>query len=305
MEIFRQPLSEIPQGLLEPCIGDSFFASALFAGLWEEKGGAPVVFVARDDDGVAGVIPGVEFGHGFWKRFMSMPDGCYGGVFTDPKHPADQSTTTAELLDAVIARRYLRTFLFDFDGHLPTDDSRFQTMDLVTTLVDIAHPDWVPPDKKIQSQIRKAEREGIELQPMDWAQHGEQFLQLLRMTEVRHQSTCKLPPSFFKRLAEAAQADSRIHWVWCEYQGQGVCSHIYFLERGMLQGWMIIFDKAFSFLKPNQYIRFVTCREMALRGVRLLNLGGTPDNAPGLDYYKRRWGGKDIHYRGFVHKLLV
>ena len=101
----------------------------------------------------------------------------------------------------------------------------------------------------------------------------------------------------------AAGDDYRqIHWAWCAHEGRGACSHIYVVERGMLQGWQIYFDKTFSFLKPNQFIRYTVCREMADRGIRHLNLGGSPENAPGLDYFKKRWGGQTWSYRGLVRQ---
>lgn len=95
-------------------------------------------------------------------------------------------------------------------------------------------------------------------------------------------------------------SDPRVHWLWCEHQGRPACSHIYFSERNVLQGWQIAFDKSFSFLKPNQYIRFTMCRRMAARGITRLNLGATPEGADGLLYYKRRWGGRPLRYRTLV-----
>ena len=44
------------------------------------------------------------------------------------------------------------------------------------------------------------------------------------------------------------------------------------------------------------------CREMAKLGVTRLNLGGSPENAPGLTYYKKRWGGQRCLYSGYVLK---
>jgi len=282
------------------CAG-RFFTSATFAELWAAKGGRPVIWTLTEGDRTVAILPGVEFGRAFLRRFMSMPDGCYGGVLCHPEHQADAPRLVAALTDAVLQAGYMRTFIFDFDGHMGCDP-RFEAIRLQTTLVDISNPDWLPPDKKLVSQIRKAEREGIVVGPMHWPEHGERFLALMHHTEKRHGKNPSFDRAFFERLAEAATVDDRLHWVWCEHEGQGVCSHIYIIEQGMLQGWQIYFDKAYSFLKPNQYIRFQTCRRMARRGICWLNLGGTPENAPGLSYYKKRWGGDLYSYRGLVNK---
>ncbi len=301
MQAFMAPLADFPDTVLDHLCEDSFFASGTFARLWETKGGRPVVYYLQDGNDIVAVMPGVEFGRLFLKRFMSMPDGCYGGVFCHPDHDQHRSEFTERILDKVLAAGYVRTFIFDFEGKLG-HDPRFQEIELETTLVDISNPDWLPPDKKLQSQIRKAEREGIVVQNMDWQKYGDRFMRLMESTEKRHGRRPPFSRSFFRELHRISENDSRLHWVWCELGNQGVCSHIYIVEKGILQGWQIYFDKDYSYLKPNQYIRFMTCRMMAGRGINLLNLGGTPETAPGLDYYKKRWGGETVKYRGLVNR---
>jgi hypothetical protein len=295
------PLADFSAPVLDHLCGDSFFASGTFARLWETKGGCPVVYYLQDGSDIVAVLPGVEFGRFFLKRFMSMPDGCYGGVFCHPDHLPRKKQFIKILLDAVLGAGYIRTFVFDFEGDIE-QDSRFDEIKLETTLVDISNPDWLPPDKKLQSQIRKAEREGIVVQEMAWRQHGGRFMKLMELTEKRHHRRPTYSRDFFEQLSQVSENDPRLHWVWCEFKDQGVCSHIYIIEKGVLQGWQIYFDKEFSFLKPNQYIRFTTCRMMARRGIKWLNLGGTPETAPGLSYYKKRWGGETVKYRGLVNR---
>ena len=301
MNAYKAQLTDFPVTVLDSLGKDSFFASGTFARLWETKGGCPVVYYLQEGNDIVAYLPGVEFGPWFLRRFMSMPDGCYGGVFCHPDHLAHRAEFTGRLLDKVLSAKYIRTFIFDFDGDI-AQDKRFNEIPLQTTLVNISNPDWLPPDKKLQSQIRKAEREGIVVQGMDWLQHGDGFMKLMELSEKRHNRKPAYSGSFFQELYNASVNNPKIHWVWCEYKNQGVCSHIYIIERGVLQGWQIYFDKEFSFLKPNQYIRYTTCRMMAQRGIKWLNLGGTPETAPGLSYYKKRWGGEVISYRGLVNK---
>ena len=44
------------------------------------------------------------------------------------------------------------------------DGARWSMAEQRTTLVDISRPGWTPPDAKLLSQIRKAEREGIRVE---------------------------------------------------------------------------------------------------------------------------------------------
>lgn len=294
-------MAEASPELLDRLCGDRFFMSRAFAELWRARGGWPVVWLARRAGEVAAILPGVEFGCWGLKRFMSMPDGCYGGVLCEPHCEGWRIGLTRALLDGILRERYVKTYLFDFDGALGSHE-RFGEMPLATTLVDISNPDWLPPDRKLQAQIRKAEKEGIKVEPMAWDRHGDRFMDLMSRTAQRIGYNPVYNREFYAAVARTAAIDDRLHWVWCEHLGRAVCSHIYVVERGILQGWQISFDKHFSFLKPNQYIRFTVCREMASQGVVQLNLGGTPENAPGLTYYKKRWGGQQVSYRGLVHK---
>jgi CelD/BcsL family acetyltransferase involved in cellulose biosynthesis len=296
----RLELAEFPASTLDGLAAKSFFASSAFAALWRAQGGTPVVWTVENRGQLVAVLPGVEFGHGRWARFHSMPDGCYGGCLFTTEGQGESRRWAGHLLDALVRRAYLKTYLFDFYGRLP-EDRRYTAVEETTTLVDIDET-WTPEDKKLLSQIRAAERQGIEVVPFDWEQDAEKFLALVHVTEKRHGAEPRYSRAFYEALADLAAVDPRVHWLWCEHDGRAACSHIYFREGGMLQGWQIFFDKQFSFLKPNQYMRFTMCRRMASQGVKILNLGATPKGAKGLVYYKRRWGGRPRAYRILVLK---
>jgi hypothetical protein len=120
------------------------------------------------------------------------------------------------------------------------------------------------------------------------------FLGLAALTYRRHGLPPRYPPAFHDALARLAKRDPRVIWEWCEHDGRAACSHIYFVEDGVLQAWQSYFDKRFSFLKPNAYIRYALALRMAHQGVTRLNLGSTPPRATGLAYYKARWGGREV-----------
>lgn len=277
--------------------GPRTFCQPAFAALWRAKGGRTIVWVAEDGDEVLAVLPGVEFGRRPCLRFQSMPDGGYGGVlWSAAVPPADRPGLGAGLLAAVARAGYAKTFICDYYRSLAAADGFLQTA-AATTLVDISSPCWEPPDRKLLAQVHKAEREGIRVTAFDWAEHGEGFLALVRLTERRHGRRRPFyGEAFYRRLAAYARHDERVRWLMCVHEDRPACSHIYLLEDGTLQGWQIVFDKAFSFLKPNQYMRLWMCRHMAESGIHRLNLGGSPDDAPGLHAFKDRWGGSPVTY---------
>ncbi len=302
MKVSCYSSSEISQPTIDRLIGQSFYASAGFASLWQCKGGRLVYWTVEDADRVVGILPGIVIGRKPLERFMAMPDGLYGRLFVHPDRVADRETVGTLLLETLSRQLYQKLYIYDFYRTLP-EHPQFDVQFCETTLIDISDAEWQPPDKKLQSQIRKAEREGIRVVPFDWQRHRQQFMNLMEQSERRHGRDPKYPEAFFEALASLARHDGRVRWMWCEHGGRGACSHIYFIEDKMLQGWQIYFDKEFSFLKPNQYISFSMCRELSVQGlVTTLNLGGTPAEAEGLAYYKKRWGGQHVRYGCLVKK---
>jgi hypothetical protein len=280
----------------------SFFASVGFARLWETMGGRPRYWAAEDGGRWIAVLPAVEFGRGLLRRLQSMPDGCYGGILVaEAAAESDAKRAREALLQALMAERWFRVHLVDNSGQLEPPHG-FSAERRQTRLVDIRDPKWLPKDKKLQSQIRSAERQGIRIEPFDWRAHGDGFMRLVQMTARRHRRAPAQPRTFYRALWQLSLEDERVRWTWCSLDGGPACSHIYFREGDMLQGWQIQFDKSASRLKANQFVRYRMCKQMASEGCTHLNLGATPTGAESLLYYKRRWGGDRHGYACWVYR---
>jgi hypothetical protein len=296
VKVHHLALADAPDAY-DMLVRDSFFASRGFLEVWRTMGGRPVVWAAEVDGRIAAVIPGIELGFGPLARFASLPDGCYGGLFTAADLP-DPVVAGDALMGAIAARRYARCHVFDAAGRLRLHRG-FAAQSCATRVVPI-DPDWVPPDPKLQSEIRKAEREGIRVERYDAARHESGFLELVRATPARQGAKPRYPVRLWQNLARLAETDARIRWRWCEHAGHPAAAHVYFVEGDSLVSWQDYSERSFSFLKPNQYIRWQACRDAARDGLRALNLGATPDEAHGVTFYKCRWGGEPHHYTAQV-----
>jgi len=292
VKIHHLALADAPPAY-DALVADSFFASRGFLDVWRTMGGRPVAWAATVDGRFAAVIPGVELGFGPITRFASLPDGCYGGLFAEPGL-ADAAAIGDALMDAIAAHGYARSHVFDGAGRL-RQNRGFRAQACETRLVAI-DPDWSPPDAKLQSEIRKAAREGVRVERYDAARHEAGFLALVAMTAARQGAKPRYRARFWQRLALLAETDARVRWRWCEHGGRPAASHVYFVDGGTLVSWQDFSDRAFSFLKPNQFIRWQACRDAATDGIRTLNLGATPDEAAGVTFYKCRWGGEPNRY---------
>ena len=295
MRVTRIAPDDLAPATWERLAGGSFFGSRGFLELWRSAGGRPVVWLAELDGAPGAMVPGVEYGIGPFTSFVSLPDGCYGGAYSDPALGAERPVAARGLLDAIARRHYARSWVFDYYASA-LQHPGFSAARMETTLADISDPDWVPPDRKLNSQIRRARREGIALQRFEWARHHDGFLALVRGTARHHRVRPRYAAATYRALARLAERDERVRWVYCQHDGRPASSHIYFVERDTMLAWQSHFDRAFSFLKPNQYIRFAQCRDVAREGVRWLNLGSTPAAARGVAYYKARWGGQRVSF---------
>ena len=301
MRVVRHSLTDLPADVIDDRIGDSVLASRGFMSLWQSQGGTPVAWTAEEGNTVVAILPGVEFGMAGVRRFQSMPDGLYTRVFTDDNAGQSRGYLASQLVRAVRAYGYSKIFLYDFYGHLEECEG-FDSVEHETSVVDISSPEWQPPDKKLQSEIRKAEREGITITSIEPGRHLGKFLALMRETETRHKRQQKYSDGFFAHLAELSTRDNRILWLWCEHEGSGAASHIFLVEGEMALHWQVYFDKQFSFLKPNQYILYRQAKELQARGVTRLNLGASLPEAAGLRAYKGKWGGEAVRYRSCVRR---
>ncbi len=301
MKTLRYVAPDIPEEAVARLTGNSLFASSGFAEVWETRGGQRAVWVIEDNGTPIAVLPGVEFGRGPTRRFLAMPDGLYAHPGVAPEFESERVALVAGLCTAIADDGYAKVFLYDFHDEIPVDP-RYDVQALETTVVDVSAPDWEPPDRKLVSEIRKARREGVELIRFDWNVHQEKFLKLVESTACLHDSKPRYEESFFEALAELASRDERIRWRWCEYEDRPVASHIYFVEGTMLLGWQMFYDKEFSFLKANHRMIYETCKEAMAEGITTLNLGASPPDAAGTDFFKQRWGGERYRYNGYIFK---
>ncbi len=298
MKTVRCTLSQLPSGIIDRLNKAMFFSSVGFAQLWKTLGGREVYWLTKENNQVLAVLPGVEFGRKPLKRFQAMPAGCYAELITVRESLVDRRQIALSTVRALKAEKYLKLYLTDYHSHF-AGMTGFSVTESETILVDITSEDWQPPDKKIQSEIRKAEREGVIVQRFDAGRHFDGFLSLVRKTEQRHGRRVFYRESFYRALAALAEKDEHVRWLYTEYDGQPAASHINFILGDTVLNWQVYSDRAYSFLKPNQYLLYSVARETAPMGVRFLSLGSSPEEADSLLAYKRKWGGCEYSYRHY------
>lgn len=282
----------------------SVMTSVGFLHLWETVGGRAVVWAVEEDGQLLALLPALEFGTRPVARLQAMPDGLYAHLVELQSDQWNRAGACRALFRDLGKAGYAKLSITDYFGEL-TQAGEFERTELSVSIIDLDAVSWEPPDTKLRSEIRKAEREGVSIQPFNRHIHLAGFIELMKQTEARHGRAPKYPDAFFERLAEISEQDARIVWWYVEHEGAPVASHIYFLDHHISLNWQIYFNKQYSSLKANQFILFTAAKEFAQRGIRRLNLGATPDEAEGVKAYKEKWGGIEYAYPRYTrHSLL-
>lgn len=264
-------------------------------------GGTPTYLAVEDEGRVVACLPGVEFGLKLIKRFQAMPNGCYAQLLVDPMYAERREVLGHAVLDYLASSGYVKAYITDFYDHFGIDE-RFDREPTSTLLVDIRDPEWEPPDRKTCQQIRKGVREGRRIERFDWNRHHANFMYLMHSSANRLGREPSYKPDFFRALAQLADTDDRIRWVWMEHDGTPVASSIFLVEGKQLLHWQVYFDEEYGHLQPNKLIPFLMAREWAAQGGHYLNLGASPADVPGVAEYKAKWGGETSAFDTLVRR---
>jgi len=300
MQVRKHVSSDLPTEVIAWLDKQTLLGSRNFATLWETLGGKSVYWACYDGDRCMGLLPSVQFGRGRLARLQAMPDGLYARVHFS-EIGCDRQKIVRMILAAMTEAGYARVYVNDYYRQFP-DHPGFDVQESRTSLVNVDMEEWQPPDKKLQSEIRKAQREDVVAREFALETDFHRFVDLMRHTEKRHGRKPKYPSEFYHALARLAMQDARMRWLVCDCDGQLAASHIYLVEDDQLLHWQAFFDKEYSRLKPNQAIMFAVVSEMKSRGIRFLNLGATPEYAATLLDYKEKWGGETYGYPCLVRK---
>jgi hypothetical protein len=300
MQVRKYVSSDLPTEVITWLNDRTLLGSTNFAALWETLGGKGAYWICYDADQCVGLLPSVKFGRGRLARLQAMPDGLYARVHFMATE-CDPQQITRMILAAITEAGYARVYVNDYYRQF-ADHTGFDVKEGRTSRVNIDAEEWRPPDKKLQSEIRKAQREEVVAREFSLETDFDRFVDLMQHTEKRHGRRPKYPPEFYHALARLAKQDTRVRWLVCDCDGQLAASHIYLVEDDQLLHWQAFFNKEYSRLKPNQAIMFAVVSEMKSRGVRVLNLGASPENAVTLSDYKEKWGGEMYSYPCLVRK---
>jgi hypothetical protein len=228
MNVARLQLDELPNSVLSVLNSHSLYSTRDFLSLWQAACGRPVCWLLEESDDFKAALPGVEFGKWPLARFQAGPDGLFAQFVSLSK--TIPAATAGMILEAVLNHGYAKVFVSDFQRVVETPAS-VRCAQSTAAIVDISNEDWQPPDKKLQSELRKAEREGAVVRPLEPESDLKGFLRLTIEVEKQSGRRSRYSRSFYEGIARLAEADNRIVWNVVEWEGRIVAAQIFLIDR--------------------------------------------------------------------------
>lgn len=293
----------------------SFFQTVAWADVCATgmRGQTRAVFLCGHEDNVlkAG-LPAIITRRFGLKSFFSMPYGTYGGVAyagnVDDEVKRQFCNCLATTLDAGGFWYIDMTDYFD-SLRLSPDCPLIRTR-CETHILELQEGgEFIPPDKGTAGDIRAGEKRGGRIVTIDSGRLDD-FFRLYRLTEQRHGRTrLRYSREFFGAILDILGGTDRLYWTGFEAEGTLIGSQINFVHGDTLFYWQAVSDYDKRWYKPNQVLLYDAILHAGKRGLRQVNLGGSPRDAVGLKKFKEQWGGRPIaydmySYRSRLHRLM-
>jgi Acetyltransferase (GNAT) domain len=143
-----------------------------------------------------------------------------------------------------------------------------------------------------QRNIKKARREGVEVDVSSSMNSVREFYRLNCMTRKSH----GLPPQpyrFFEKVHEHAVSRGHGMVVLADYNGKTIAGGMYFNFGGKAMYKYGASDSAYQHLRANNLVMWEAIRHYAKEGLTSFCFGRTEPENSGLLQFKRGWGGRE------------
>jgi serine/alanine adding enzyme len=246
-----------------------------------------VYLTARDEDGgLRGVLPLVWVRSRLFGRFLiSMPFLNYGG-------PLGSSEAMRALADAAVTHADERgAALLEFRARRPLPLDMSASHHKITVLLDLppgdAAPLWTGLRAKVRSQVRRPEKEGVEVR------FGPDQLTAFYAVLARHMRDLGTPVQtrhLFRVIAEQFPEDV---WFGCAWlRGEPVAAGCGFRWGNEFEITWASALRTHNPVAANMLLYWRFMERCVAHGVQVFNFGRcTPGS--GTHAFKRQWGGRD------------
>ena len=149
---------------------------------------------------------------------------------------------------------------------------------------------WSILRKPVQHQVKKAQKQGVQLHI---AQHREDMLQYYRLhllTRCKKHGMPAQPRSYFLALWDNFAESGAMQLLLAEYKGVVIAGMILLASGSIMRYAYGASDEHFLSLAPNNLLLWNAIKLGCIQGYETFDLGRTAIDNQGLMEFKRRWG---------------
>lgn len=288
--------------LLERAGGSLFHATTWSALLAQTYGFRPRAFVALEGDRARCGIPWCEVDDPAGRRLVSLPFSDHCGPVGEPPF--------APLYGALVARgvpvrgRALvdaqgpgMASVEPVDGFRTTKRARWHGV----PVGDETRPDaWSELASSTRRAIRKARREGVEVVPRTDAAFVDRFFELHAGVRKHKYRLLPQPRAFFASMRDRFRPTGDWYPLAAVCDGEIIAASVYLRHRDTLYYKFNASNPAALGARPNDLLLWAGIEHASALGCRLLDLGASDDDQPGLIRFKRGFGAIEREIRTTV-----
>jgi hypothetical protein len=246
----------------------------------------------------------------------SNEDACYNslpffgpnvGVLASTSNPDEYAHLAAELTATAIdlARDASALSAVFYSAFNPNDvplrnpaiDSRTDVVRLAKHTLYIRLNQQTPPDwpATIRYDLRKGLRAGVEVS----SEYSPDYLDPIFEIYRQNCHDYGIPPKprrCLKVLHERSQHSRSIRCYTARLAGQVIGGLIVFHGLQTVSYYLPCSLREYRELQPGSLLIDVACRDAATAGMRFWNWESSPDDAPGVRHFKKKWGSESSSY---------
>jgi len=287
--------------ILNRAPGGSFFHTAAWGRvLHETYRYEPFYFTIRNNGKLESLLPIMEVRSSLTGiRGVSLPFSDYCDPIASGFEPFQETFAAATAL----GRKRLWRYLELRGGEAFLDQAEPSAWHYGHT-VDLTQSDMDTFSDTTRRNIRKAEKQGLDVRLTSSADALQAFCRLNALTR-KHHGLPPQPPHFFQSVHDNILATNRGFVVLVSMQGKTIAAAVYFTFADQILYKYGASDRTFQHLRANNLAMWKAIQWGREFGYRTLCMGRTEPDNEGLRKFKMGWGAKERKIRYYRYDLCT
>lgn len=258
--------------------------------------------VAKESEEIVGILPLIQVkSFLFNDKLISLPFCEYGGQLSKSNYIARLLWKIAIKVASKLKVDYIE---IRNPSNVPDIDEYYRIRRYFTFEIDLTKNKdilWLNLDKKTRNAIKKAMKNGVEVEEVKNENDLKLYYRLYLKTQKRHGS----PPNSFRLFCNVyrqLQPMGIMKTLLAKYQGVAIGGIITFQFNGIIYWWGNVMAPDYRWLNPTNLLLWEIIKQGNENGFKTLDLGRTR-RGTSIYHFKSGWGGKEAVLQDYVYFL--